>query len=153
MSLGWYPICLNILNKKVVVIGGGAVAERKVGNLLECGAKVTVVSPEISKGLKSLVAKEEIIYIKSVYSAEYVLDAYLLYAVTSDGLVNKQIASDAEKYGVLVNVCDSLEQSAFILPAVLRTENTLVAISTEGKSPARAVAIRDKLKENPSCIL
>ena len=89
----------------------------------------------------------EIDYIKSEYRPGFLKGAYLAYAVTSSREVNSRVSRDGGEKGLPVNVCDSVKESAFILPAVLRKKGVTVAVSTEGKSPEKAVRIRDKLKE------
>ncbi len=141
----YYPISLNIKGKPCVVIGGGRVAERKVRNLLLCGARVRVVSPDLTDLLSKWVSQRKIDYVRSEYRAGHLKGAFLVYAGTSDRKVNAEIAKDAAQRKLLVNVADSTRDSTFILPAVFRKKGVSIAVSTEGLSPARAVRIRDKI--------
>ena len=143
----FYPVNLNIKGKLCIVIGGGKVAERKIKNILFCGGKVKVISPELTSKLAELVKQRRIICTKVEYHLEALKGAELIYAATSNRKLNSKIAKDADKLGTLVNVCDSREESSFILPAVLRKKNLVIAVSTDGLSPEKAVRIRDKLKE------
>ncbi|HUL30131.1 MAG TPA: bifunctional precorrin-2 dehydrogenase/sirohydrochlorin ferrochelatase [Thermodesulfobacteriota bacterium] len=143
----YYPINLNIRNKLCVVIGGGRVAERKVKNLLVCGALVRVVSPELTKQLSKWVSQGKIEYTRSEYRTSHLKSAFLVYAATSDRKVNAEIARDAVQRRLLVNVADSAKESTFILPAVFRKGGVSFAVSTDGLSPARAVRMRDKIGE------
>lgn len=147
MIMKFYPVSLNIEGKKCVVIGGGKVAERKVSGILSCGGKVQVISAELIPKLAKMAKQGEIDYIKSEYRPGFLKGAYLAYAVTSSREVNSRVSRDGGEKGLPVNVCDSVKESAFILPAVLRKKGVTVAVSTEGKSPEKAVRIRDKLKE------
>lgn len=141
-----YPINLNIKGKLCVVIGGGRVAERKVKNILLCGGKVRVISPDLTDLLSKWVSQGKMDYIRSEYRASHLKGAFLVYAAASDRKVNTEIAQDAAKRRLLVNVADSATASTFILPAVLRRREISIAVSTNGLSPAKSVRIRDKLK-------
>ena len=143
----YYPVSLNIEGKKCVVIGGGKVAERKVENILSCGGKVKVISPGLSTRLLEMAKQGKIDYIKCAYNPVFLEGAYLAYAATSSREVNSRISRDATKSSIPVNVCDSAEESTFILPAVLRKNEVTIAVSTDGVSSAKAVETRDKLKE------
>jgi len=141
----YYPINLNIKDRLCLVIGGGRVAERKVKNLLLCGARVRVVSPDLTDRLSKWVSQGKIDDTRSEYRASHLKGAFLVYAATSDRKVNAEIARDAAKRKLLVNVVDSAKDSAFILPAVLRKRGVSIAVSTDGLSPATSVRIRDRI--------
>ncbi len=143
----YYPINLNIKDRRCVVIGGGRVAERKVRNLLLCGARVRVVSPDLTDRLSKWVSQRKIDDTRSEYRASHLKGAFLVYAATSDRKVNAEIARDAAKRKLLVNVVDSAKDSAFILPAVLRKRGVSIAVSTDGLSPATSVRIRDRIRK------
>jgi precorrin-2 dehydrogenase/sirohydrochlorin ferrochelatase len=143
----YYPVNLNIKGKLCVVIGGGKVAERKIRNILLYGGKVKVIGPELTKPLSQMVRRRGINYRQGEYHAGVLEGAFLAYAATSDRKVNAQVAKDATRLGILVNVCDSAGESTFILPAVLRKKGVTIAVSTDGLSPAKSVRIRDRLKE------
>jgi len=143
----YYPVNLNIKGKLCVVIGGGRVAERKVKNLLLCGARVRMVSPDLTDLLSKWVSQGKMDYTRSEYRASHLKRAFLIYAATSDRKVNAEIARDAARQKLLVNVADSPTESTFILPAVVRKREISIAVSTNGLSPAKAVRIRDRVKE------
>ena len=143
----FYPINLNIKGKLCVVIGGGRVAERKIRNILLCGGRVKVVSPDLTDSLQKMVKRKRVGYFRSEYRSEALKGAFLVYAATSRRKVNRQIARDAKRAGLLINVCDSAAESAFILPALLRKRGVTVSVSTDGVSPARSARTRDRLAE------
>lgn len=144
MSL-YYPIMLKIEGKSCTVVGGGAVAERKVQTLLEYGAIVTVISPSLTEGLELLLEKKEISYRKKLYEVGDLTGSYLVYGVTDDEDINEKCKKEAEAQGILINVGDSLELSDFILPAVIKRGSLTITVSTEGKSPALSRKIRREL--------
>ena len=86
-----YPICLNLEGKKCLVFGGGRVAERKVSSLLPCGARVRVISPTLTSGLRELLKKGRIEHIKRHYQARDFSGALLVIAATDDEKINSRI--------------------------------------------------------------
>jgi siroheme synthase-like protein len=86
-------------------------------------------------------------YTSSEYRSSHLKGAFLVFAATSDRKVNAEIARDAAKRRLLVNVVDSATESTFILPAVLRNREVSIAVSTNGLSPTKSVRIRDRIKE------
>lgn len=138
---------LDITGKPCAVIGGGKVAYRKVRSLLECDAKVTVITRETCDAIKELAEKGMIQLILKDYDEGDLEGFFLVIASSSDPLVNKQVAKEAEEKGVLVNVVDDLENSQFIVPSVIRREDLLIAISTSGKSPLLSKTLRIRLEE------
>lgn len=143
----YYPVFLNIEGQRCVVVGGGAVAERKVGTLLEYGAAVTLVSPRATPGLRRLAKAGSIQRLARAYRRGDLEGARLAIAATDDVGVNGLVADEARERGVLVNVVDDLGLSEFIVPSVLRRGDVTVAVSTGGKSPALSRKIRTDLEQ------
>lgn len=146
----FFPIFLNIEGQKCVVVGGGAVAERKVMALLECKASVTLISPETTPALGKLAKAGSIERVARAYRKGDLQGVRLAIAATDDVEVNARVASEARERGVLVNVVDDLLLSEFIVPSVLRRGDVTVAVSTGGKSPALARKIRTDLEQKIS---
>ena len=142
----YYPMMINIENKKCLVVGGGNVAYRKIVELIEYGAKVTLVSMEINENINLLVENKSIIYIIDNYKNEYIKEAYIVIAATNDSSTNFQIAKDCEKKDILVNVVDDLECSRFIVPAKVKRGDLTITVSTNGKCPFYSKLLRKKLE-------
>ena len=142
----YYPINLNIRNKRCVVIGGGEVAERKVGQLIKAGAQVIVISPRLTKKLRNLTIKEKIQHINRNYKAGDLRGAILAFAATDDHNVNRQALEEARRRRVLLNIVDSPEGCDFIVPSLVARGDLLLTVSTSGKSPALSKKIRKELK-------
>lgn len=140
----YYPILLNIQDKKCVVVGGGNVAWRKACSLKESGARVTVVSPLFCPELEKETGIERI---KQKYDEMYLKEALVVVASTDDEEVNKKVYSDAVKKGILVNVVDRPEFCSFIVPSSLVRGDLCISISTGGSSPALARNIREHLEK------
>jgi siroheme synthase-like protein len=138
----FYPVFIELRDRHVLVVGGGPIAERKVGTLLDAGAKVTVVSPTATEGL----VNSPIEWKRRVFQ-ESDLDGMLLaIAATDDTETQKQVVTAARARNILVNTVDVPNLCDFIVPAVLNKGDVIVAISTSGKSPALAAALKTRLE-------
>lgn len=144
--MGYYPAFIDLKEKECLVVGGGQVAERKVRALLGAGARVTVVSPAVTKGLQRLNAQGRIRQLSRDYQSGDLRNAFLVVACTSFRQVNQEVAKEAKKRRMLVNVVDDPRWCNFIVPSVARRGDLTIAISTGGKSPALARKIREELQ-------
>ncbi|MDP3787636.1 MAG: bifunctional precorrin-2 dehydrogenase/sirohydrochlorin ferrochelatase [Candidatus Omnitrophota bacterium] len=145
--MNYYPVNLNLENKRCLVAGAGRVAERKVRRLLECGAQVLVVSPEITPFLKTLAEKRKIIFKKRCVNLTDLNGIYLAISATGDRKINSLISSYCHRKGILVNIVDSPKECNFILPSVARRGNLTITVSTDGMSPALSKKIRRDLEQ------
>ncbi|HZO50485.1 MAG TPA: bifunctional precorrin-2 dehydrogenase/sirohydrochlorin ferrochelatase [Gaiellaceae bacterium] len=137
----YYMACLDLTGRAVLVVGGGRVALEKVDGLLRCGARVTVVAPEIVPELGELPV--ELVHRR--YRPADLDGRFLVVAATSTRSVNETVFRDAEARSLLCNVVDVPELCSFILPAVHREGPIAVAVSTGGASPALAQRLRDEV--------
>ena len=142
----YYPAFLDIAGKPVVVVGGGEVAARKVETLLDCGAEVTVISPDLHPALRSLLDAGRLRHIGRDYRTGD-LEGYTLAIVgTDDRSANDAAAAEARRAGVWVNAVDDPPNCDFIMPGVVRRGELIVAVSTSGGSPAMARKMREELE-------
>ena len=140
------PIHLDIKNRHCLVVGGGAVGTRKVNTLLECGARVRVVSPEPTRQLTKLASKGAITLARRAYRSADLDGAFLVIGATDDESLNQQISNDAALTNTLCNIADRPEVCNFILPSIVQRGDLVITISTAGKSPALAKQLRQKLE-------
>lgn len=145
--MNYFPVMLDLQDQRVVVIGGGAVAERKVGPLLEAGAAVTVVSPSLTERLSEFAEKGMLIWISRPYAPGDLEGAFLVYAASSDLAVNEAAAREAKALGLPVNVASHAESGNFITPGVFRRGRLTVAVSTSGAGPGVAAKITEQVAE------
>ena len=145
--MGYYPIFLEMKERRCVVIGGGAVAERKVEGLVAAGANVTVISPGITDGLKALLKQGAIRHVAREYQAGDRAGYDLVFVATDNSEINTAVSSEARSLRIWVNSADDPDHCDFILPAVIRRGDLAVAVSTGGVSPAVTRAIREELDE------
>lgn len=141
-----YPVCLNLQGRRGTVIGGGLVAEGKVGALLAAGAQVTVISPGLNNGLQQLADQGRISHVTRLYRPGDVAGSFLAICATDDRAVNEQVWQEANERGILVNVVDAPSRCTFTMPAVVRRGDLTLAIATGGKAPALAVRLRERLE-------
>ncbi len=140
-----FPVFLNLEGRRCVVIGGGKVAERKVLSLLEAGASVTVISPELTEVLQDLSSRGVIEHLPRGYREGDLKGACIAIAATPDAGLNRRVSE--ENPGVPLNVVDSPELCSFIVPSVVRRGLLSIAVSTSGASPALSRSIREELEE------
>ena len=141
----FYPLFLDLKDRRVLVIGGGEVAERKVESLLAAGATVTVVAPILNSALTKL-ADSKAVELRQRRFIESDLDGNLLViSATDDPAAQQQIAAAARERNILINTVDQPQLCDFIVPAIVRKGYVVLAISTSGRSPALAAALRAKV--------
>jgi len=142
----YYPVHLDIQNRKCLIVGGGAVGTRKVTTLLECGARITVVSPDPTPELARLASAGMITLKKRAYQSNDISGMFLVIGATDDESLNLQISKDANRAHILCNIADRPEVCNFILPSIVRRGDLVITISTSGKSPALARHLRQQLE-------
>ena len=140
----YYPAFLNLRGKKVVVVGGGRVAERKILALLGTGADITVVSPDITKRLEKEKTKRTLKHIGHRYRKGDIDNAFLAIAATDSVITNERVSRDAP---CLVNVVDTPKLCNFFVPSTVNRGHLTIAISTGGVSPAFSKSIRKELEK------
>ena len=144
--MDFFPVFLDIKNKPCLVVGGGEVATRKAGMLMQAGGRVTVVAPELSDTLKELAKSEKIAHIAEKFRPEHLGEAVLVIAATDDRAANKEISETAKKQRIPVNVVDNPDLCSFIMPSVIDRSPLVIAISSGGTSPVLARVVRAKLE-------
>ncbi len=146
--MGYLPIFLDVTAAPCLVVGGGTTAERKVLSLLDAGAAVTVVSPDLTPALWARAQAGELRHVARRYQAGDLDGARLTIAATDDSALHRAIAADASAAGIPINVADQPELCSFIAPAVVARGALQIAVSTGGASPALAARIRRELERN-----
>ena len=144
----YYPLFLKVAGKRCMVIGGGEVALRKAMTLLDNGASVEVISPDLCTGLNRLAETGEIAVQRKLYHPGDLKGALIVIAATDDHNINLEVVKEANRTGILVNVVDDPSNSDFIVPSCLRRGDITIAVSTAGRSPALARKIRARLEKD-----
>ena len=131
-----YPVFLNLEGKQCLVVGGGNVALRKVQGLLDAGARVTVIAPEVNPGIEALASEGNVMILKRSFQPEIVEGQWLVFGATDDRKVNQAVFDACEQVRVLANVADDPPLCRFHVPSRYTEGMLQVAVSTGGGSPA-----------------
>lgn len=144
--MGHLPIFLDVAGRRCLVVGGGEVAERKVASLLDAGADVTVISPEITPGLSRHARVRKIDHLRRPYRPGDMEGVMLVYAATDDADLHQRLYAEARARRILINVADVPSLCTFIAPAVMTRGALKIAVSTGGASPGMAARIVARLE-------
>ncbi len=142
----YYPINIDIRGKVAIIVGGGAVAERKCRTLLEAGAAVTVIAPRLTRELRYCLEKGRIVHLARNYRRGDLAGAFLVFAATGDHAISSAVAEEAAEWHIPANIADMPEKSDFTTPAVVARGELLLTVSTGGKCPALSREIRRELE-------
>lgn len=142
----YYPVYLNLRGRRCVIIGGGTVAEGKIGRLLDSGAEICVVSPDATPGIRQFVANGAVRWEQRVYRSGDLEGAFIAIAATNVREVNRRVFDEANERGVMLNAVDDPPNCSFIAPSIVQRGPVTLAISTGGLSPALARKLRESLQ-------
>lgn len=143
----YYPIFVDVRKKPVLVVGAGRVAARKASVLLEYGAEIDIVGRDLCEEIHAMIESGSLSYLGPVFGEEQVAGRFMVVAATDDRELNNRVSKAAQARGILVNAADQPEACNFILPSVVRRGALQIAVSTSGKSPALARALRIRLEQ------
>ena len=144
--MDFFPVFLRLNNRKVLVVGGGDVACRKVDLLVRADADITLISPQLHPYLATLANNNQLTWIEKEYQSSDVEGFHQVWATTDIKSLNHQIFSDAEALGIWTNVVDDPQHCHFITPSMIDRNPIQVAISSGGASPVLVRYIREKLE-------
>lgn len=141
----FYPVNLDITGRPCLVAGGGQVATRKTAQLLECGARVRVVSPEATPEISRLAGEGRLEWRRRVFEGRDLDDTVLALAATDRPDVNESVLAEARQRGIFCNMATDPGQGDLTLPSVIRRGDLMITVSTGGRSPALSRMIRRTL--------
>ncbi|EGX6955274.1 uroporphyrinogen-III C-methyltransferase [Aeromonas hydrophila] len=144
--MDYLPIFCRLDNKPVLLVGGGEVAERKARLLLDAGAQLTVVAPELDPELAVLAANGSIEWLAGEFAPQQLAGKWLVVAATDRREVNALVYQSANQARIFANVVDDPKRSSFIMPSIIDRSPLMVAISSGGKAPVLARLLREKLE-------
>jgi precorrin-2 dehydrogenase/sirohydrochlorin ferrochelatase len=145
-SYPYYSICLDVKDRLCVVAGGGDVARRKAASLVECQAKVRVISPKLDSVLEYMAFQHEVEWIERGFEPKDLEGAFMVIAASEEPAQNQEIAKICKQKGILCNIYDHPEDSDFINPTTIDRGALVIAVSTAGLSPNLAAQIRQELE-------
>ncbi len=146
--MNYLPIAIKLKDSRVVVVGGGKVAERKILVLLEASGSVYVVSPKATPAIKRLAKNGDIKWIPRAVQRCDIRNAALVVSATNNRDLNKKVSQWGREFQILVNVVDDSSISDFISPALLRFKKAIIAVYTDGKDPVLSRDLKNYLKEH-----
>lgn len=144
--MDYFPIAVRLKKKRVLVVGAGTVALRKVKTLIKTGAIIIVIAPDALSEIKALAKKRIIKWVQGSVRSSDISEAGLVIAATDDPLVNKNVSKWAGRKRILVNVVDRPSLSDFISPALLEKKKALIAVYTDGKDPVLSRDLKNYIK-------
>lgn len=145
MSL--YPVFLKLEARKVLIVGGGSVAEQKIEAVLRSATDVTVIAPRITNRIRTWAGEGRLRHVAGEYRPGAAQGYFLVIAATDSDAVNRVVFEEARATGALANAVDDPEYCNFYAPAVVSRGDFQIAISTGGASPALAQHIRRELEQ------
>ncbi len=141
-----FPVFLSLSGKKCLVVGGGRVAERKIADLLECEANINVISPTAGDSIQLWSNQSLISWQAREIEVSDLDNVCMVFVATNNMDANRLVVNWCRERGILVNAVDDPPNCDFYVPAVVRRNSLVVAISTEGKSPMFARKLREQLE-------
>jgi siroheme synthase-like protein len=147
MNERYVPVYLVGSSLRCLVVGGGIVAQRKAEVLLDAGATITLVSPDVTPRLAALAKRGSIKRFAAKYKTQHLKNANLVVGATNDASVNEKVFLDARKRGIPVNIVDDPAHCTFIVPSVFSKGHIQIAVSTGGAAPAIAAKLRREIEE------
>ncbi len=146
--MAYFPLFMDITNKKCIVVGGGKIALRKVEILVQFQPSITIIAPEFCDEMKRIQTEfTSLTFINRSVVDEDLEEAELVVAATDNETVNTHISKICMEKNILINVVDVPEQCTFIFPAIVKRDDLVVAVSTGGNSPSMAARIRKEIEE------
>jgi uroporphyrin-III C-methyltransferase/precorrin-2 dehydrogenase/sirohydrochlorin ferrochelatase len=141
-----YPLFADIQNRRVIVVGGGAVAERKARSLLAAGGRVHAGAPAFTDGLQHLAQQGDIEICQGEFEPDWLDGAWLVVAATDDRPLNRRIAALCHEKKIFINVVDDPALSSFQVPSIVDRSPMLIAISSSGVAPVLARRVRERIE-------
>lgn len=147
-TMGYFPMFICLEGKKIVVIGGGNIASRRVETLLAFGCVLTVIAPFVTDTIKTFAEQGMLKWERREYKFGDLKDAYLSIGGTDRREINHQVYLEAKKENCYINVIDCKEECDFYFPAVIKKEEIVIGVTASGKNHKKAKETADWIREN-----
>ncbi len=136
------PICINIENKKILIVGGGQAALHKIKTIYKYSDKIIVVAPQVDSEIYNMKLAVQM----RNFEWSDLEGCFMVYAATDDKSLNTEISKRAQEKNILVNVCDNPALSSFVSPAIFKKDNMSVAVSSNSTNVKKSISWRDKIQ-------
>lgn len=147
MSKPYFPMFVDISDKKVIVVGAGTIAKRRIRTLIEFTDHLVVIAPEVNKELLDLEKEGRLTIMRKKYAREDIYDAEMVIAATNDSKTNNDIYCACKCLGILVNVCSDKNKCDFYFPGIAQKENVVIAVTASGKDHKLTRRLVEKVRE------
>ncbi|HIR14707.1 MAG TPA: bifunctional precorrin-2 dehydrogenase/sirohydrochlorin ferrochelatase [Candidatus Choladousia intestinavium] len=142
----YFPMFVDLTDKKVVVVGAGTIAKRRIRTMADFTNHLVVIAPEVNPELKELEEAGKLTILKKTYQQEDICDASMVIAATSDNKVNQEIYAVCKCLGIPVNVYKDKTKCDFFFPGVATYEHTVVGVSSSGREQRKSRGIAEKIQ-------
>lgn len=146
-QVSYFPLFIDISDKKIAVIGGGSIATRRVRTLADFGAKITMISPDITESIAQMVQTGIVSYKKDHYKKEYIRNADIVLACSDKPQINHMVFDDCKELGILVNNCSDKQECDFYFPGVVKREHVVVGVTASGNDHKLTKKIREQIED------
>lgn len=143
----YFPMFVDLSEKKVVVVGAGTIAKRRIRSLADFTNQLVVIAPEVNQELLELEQSKEIRILRKRFESEDISGADMVIAATNDHKTNDDIYSICKCQGIIVNVCSDKRKCDFYFPGIARKENVVVGVTATGMDHKRAKDVIEKVRE------
>ncbi len=147
MKKPYFPLFVDLSEKKVYVIGAGTIAKRRIRSLIDFTDCLTVVAPEVNPELNSLEQEKKIMILRKKFKLQDITDADLVIAATNDHTLNNDIYEFCRENNIMVNVCNDKEKCDFYFPGLAMKENVVVGVTANGTNHKMARKAVEKIRE------
>lgn len=147
MKRPYFPMFIDLTDKKILVVGGGTIALRRARTLLKFGTDIHVVAPELCEELAQMKEEGKITAEQREYRSGDIDGVQIVLAATDDHVVNRRIWEECRAAGLTVNVADDRRLCDFYFPSVVMTDDTVVGINCGGENHAKVKETRIKIEE------
>lgn len=141
----YFPMFIDLTEKKVIVVGAGNIAKRRIQTMLSFAGQVEVIAPEACEEIKELHRRNKLIWKEKEYNREDLYDADLVLAATDNEQVNNDIYSACKCLGILVNTASNRKKCDFYFPSVLYKDETVIGLNSAG-NPAKTKTVRKEMQ-------
>ena len=147
MKKPYFPLFVDLSEKKVYVIGAGTIAKRRIRSLIDFTDCLTVVAPEVNPELNSLEQEKKNMILRKKFKLQDITDADLVIAATNDHTLNNDIYEFCRENNIMVNVCNDKEKCDFYFPGLAMKENVVVGVTANGTNHKMARKAVEKIRE------
>lgn len=143
----FFPLFVDLQQKKICVYGGGKIATRRVSSLLLFGCQIKVIAPKCSAEIEELALEKRIIYEKKAYERGRISEAYFVLAATNDKEVNLEIYQECKKKEIMVNVASDQSKSDFYFPGIIIEDSVVIGVTASGKNHTLVRKLVKKIRD------